>query len=216
MNNNFFDFLSKEKLKKTKFASLLYADASDYLKIINFLEKENFEGLHFDVTDGHFVKNFSFNQYIINSLRKHTKLIFDTHLELESPGDFIDMFIKAGSDIISIHPQMCKKLDRELRYLKANNITSSVVLEPDIDLEYVRSCLSLIDNIIVMGAYLGFDEQKFIEQSIVKIKKIKKIIIDNNLNIKIAIEGGINKNNLNKILEAGVDIIVFDSFLFKD
>ena len=110
-----------------KFGSLLSADAANYGRIIKDLEEKKFDGIHFDVMDGHFVKNFAFNATIISSLRELTDLVFNTHLEIEEPEQYLDMFIDAGSDMITIHPQTCRHSKRILRYLRAKNIQSSII-----------------------------------------------------------------------------------------
>ena len=199
-----------------KYASLLSADASDYEKIIKSLEREKFDGFHFDILDGHFVRNFAFNAEIIKSLRKLTALPFNAHLEIENPEIFIDMFIEAGCNIITIHPQTCKKVSRELRYIKAKNTLSSVAIDPDIKIDYIKNYLPLIDNIIIMTVYPGFGKQKFISASLKKIKETKKMIVENNLNISISVDGAIDENTSKKAVECGADILIYGSSLFKD
>ena len=199
-----------------RFASLLSADASNYERIIRKLEREGFNGFHFDVFDGHFVKNFAFNAKIIKSLRKLTTLPFNVHLEIEDPGDFLDMFIEIGCNITTIHPQACKNVRRELRYLKAKNIIPSLALDPDIKIDYIKEYLPLIDNIIIMSVYPGFGKQKFITNSLGRIKKIKNIIDENDLNISISVDGAIDDNNTKKIIECGANILIYGSSLFKN
>jgi ribulose-phosphate 3-epimerase len=198
-----------------KFVSLLSADASNYEKIINKLEKENFDGFHFDILDGHFVRNFAFNASTIKSLRKLTKLPFNAHLEIENPEIFLDMFIEADCDIISIHPQTCKKLERDLRYIRARNVLSSVAIDPDIRIDYIKNYLPLIDNIIIMSVYPGFGNQKFIMSSLHKIEKTRKMIEKSNLDISISVDGAIDENISKKIIECGADILIYGSSLFK-
>ncbi len=199
-----------------KFASLLSADASNYEEIIKKLEREKFDGFHFDVLDGHFVKNFAFSAWVIKSLRKLTKLPFNAHLEIENPGIYLDMFIEAGCNIITVHPQTCKKVERELRYIRTKNALSSVAIDPDIKIDYIKNYLSLIDNIIIMSVYPGFGEQKFIGTSLQKIRKTKKMIEENNLNISISVDGAIDENTSKKVVECGADILIYGSSLFKD
>ncbi|MCL5985497.1 MAG: ribulose-phosphate 3-epimerase [Actinobacteria bacterium] len=199
-----------------KFVSLLSADASNYGGTIKKLEKEGFNGFHFDVFDGNFVKNFAFNAEIIKSLRKLTALPFNAHLAIEDPGRFLETFIEVGCDIISIHPQACKKVERDLRYIKAKNILSSVVIDPDIKIDHITNYLPIIDNIIIMTVYPGFNKQKFIASSLVKIKMIKEIITENNLNISISVDGAVDKNTSKEIIECGADILIYGSSLFNN
>ncbi len=199
-----------------KFASLLSADASNYEKIIRKLEEEKFDGFHFDVLDGHFVKNFAFNAQIVKSLRKLTKLPFNAHLEIENPELYLDMFIEAGCNIITIHPQTCKKIERELRYIRAKNALSSVAIDPDITIDYIKNYLPLIDNIIIMSVYPGFGQQKFISASLQKIKKTREMITENKLNISISVDGAIDKNTSKQAIKFGADILIYGSSMFKD
>jgi len=198
-----------------KFASLLSADATSYDRVIRKLEKNNFDGFHFDVMDGHFVKNFAFSANVIGSLRKLTKLPFQAHLEIENPEEYVDMFLNCGCSIISLHPQTCGDIERELRYIKSKNAVSSVAIDPDIEIDAIKNYLNLIDNVVVMTVYPGFGNQKFIEKSLDKIKDLKKIFIDNNLNITISVDGGVNKETSDRIIESGADILIYGSSLFK-
>lgn len=125
------------------------------------------------------------------------------------------MFIEVGCNIITIHPQTCKKVERELRYLKARNVLSSIAIDPDIKINYIKNYLQLVDNIIIMSAYPGFGEQKFIVSSICKIKKIKEMITSNNLDISISIDGAIDEITSKKVIECGADILIYGSSIFK-
>ena len=196
-----------------KFASLLSADAANYEKTIKSLEKQNYNGIHFDVMDGHFVKNFAFSPDFIKSLRKITNLLFQAHLEIENPGEYTDRFIEAGCNIITLHPQTCN-IKKELRYLKSRSITASVAIDPDIEIDEVLDYLSLIDNIIIMSVYPGFGKQDFQENSLVKIKKLKDIIKTGEYNITISVDGGIDKQKEEQLIEAGCDILIYGSTLF--
>jgi len=196
-----------------KFASLLSADASYYEFFIKDFESKGFDGFHFDIMDGHFVKNFAFGPKIISTLRKHTKLPFQAHLEIENPGEYTDMFIKAGCDIITFHPQTCK-IEKELRYLKAKNILCSVAIDPDIKIEEVFNYMNLIDNIIVMSVYPGFGSQKFIVRSLEKIRKLKEKIRQDGLKITISMDGGVCRETEEEIIASGCDILIYGSSLF--
>jgi ribulose-phosphate 3-epimerase len=198
-----------------KFCSLLSADASNYGKIIKDVESRGFYGIHFDVMDGHFVNNFAFNAKIISSLRKLTKMVFEAHLEIENPEQYLDMFINAGSDMITIHPQTTKNPESTLRYLRAKNITSSVAIDPDIKTEKITGLFPLIDNIIIMSVYPGFGEQEFIESSYEKIRRIRKLIDDGGFEISIAVDGCVNNETEEKIIDCGADILIYGSSLFR-
>jgi ribulose-phosphate 3-epimerase len=197
-----------------KFASLLNADASNFEKVIAGLEKNGYNGFHFDIMDGHFVKNFAFGPKVIKSLRRHTGLPFQAHLEIENPGEYVDMFIDAGCNIITIHPQTCKA-EKELRYLRAKNIISSVAIDPDINIEEVFDYLSLIDNIIIMSVYPGFGKQSFNASSLEKIRKLKAKILIEKLNISISVDGGVSKETEPELVKSGCDILIYGSSLFE-
>ena len=198
-----------------RFASLLSADASDYRGTINKIESEKFDGLHFDVMDGHFVKNFAFSPHIIGSLRKLTTLDFNVHLEIMNPGEFLDVFIDAGSDIITIHPVSTKNAERDLKYLRAKNIKSSIAIDPEVSIEEIIRYLPLVDYIIVMSVYPGFGQQDFIPSSLDKIEQLKSIITEEEINIKIAVDGSINEKTSKLVVDRGADILIYGSSIFK-
>ena len=196
-----------------KFASLLSADASNYEKEIKKFEKQKYDGIHFDIMDGHFVKNFAFSPDLIKSLRKVTSLIFQAHLEIENPGEYLDRFIESGCNNITLHPQTCK-IEKELRYLRSRNIITSVAIDPDIEIEEILSYIKLIDNIIIMSVYPGFGKQKFQKNSLTKIKRLKEIIVNDDYNISISVDGGVCKDREEELIEAGCDILIYGSALF--
>jgi len=198
-----------------KFASLLSVDAYNYKKTIEDLEEKRFDGLHFDILDGHFVKNFGFNLYIINSLRKITKLKFNIHLQIENPEIYINEFIKAGADILTIHPQTCNNLERELRFIKSQGAQSSIAVDPEVKIKNIEKYLPLVDNVVILTVYPGFGEQKFIEKSLQKIKELKNIILENKFPISISIDGSVNSENAEILKRYGADILIYGSSLFN-
>jgi ribulose-phosphate 3-epimerase len=198
-----------------RFASLLSADASNYEKIIRDLEKEEIAGFHFDIMDGQFVKNFAFSAGIIGSLRKITNLPFDAHLEIMNPEVYIDMFIDCGCQTITIHPQVCDSIERELRYIRSKGKIASIALDPDKDIDAISGYINLVDNITVMSVYPGFGNQRFIKETFEKIRDLKNILIDKDLKITISVDGGINKELEDILIESGVDIFIYGSSLFK-
>jgi ribulose-phosphate 3-epimerase len=198
-----------------KFVSLLSAEALNYKQVIEDFERKGFDGFHFDIMDGHFVKNFAFNSNIIKSLRKITKLPFQAHLEIENPGEYIDMFIDCGCDMITIHPQTCKP-EKELRYIKSRGVIASVAVDPDIDINFIKDYFGLIDDVLVMSVYPGFGGQKFIKSSLKKIKELKRIILKNNLNLSISIDGGVSDLNYKSIVNSEADILIYGSTLFNE
>ncbi|MHB8276290.1 MAG: ribulose-phosphate 3-epimerase [Candidatus Humimicrobiaceae bacterium] len=198
-----------------RYASLLSADASEYKKVIKKIENDNFDGLHFDIFDGRFVRSFAFSFIIIKSLRKLTSLPFNVHMEVEEPELFFDDCIDAGADIITFHPQASVKVERALRYLKAKKKQTSIALDLEIQVSDITKYLTLTDYIIVMSVYPGFGKQEFNINSYEKIKKLKRIIIENKLYTKIMIDGGANKENENDLIDSGVDILIYGSSIFN-
>ncbi|MBM3705206.1 MAG: ribulose-phosphate 3-epimerase [Actinobacteria bacterium] len=198
-----------------KYASLLSADASDYRSVIKKAEAMGFKGLHFDVMDGHFVKNFAFSPQIIKSLRKTTSLAFNVHLEILNPGEYLDTFIDAGADIITIHPEATRTAKRDLKYLRAKNIEGSIALDPEIEVKAILKYLPLVDNVIVMSVYPGFGEQKFIPHTLEKIGYLKEEINRKKMKITISVDGSINEKTSGPVMERGADILIFGSSIFK-
>jgi ribulose-phosphate 3-epimerase len=201
---------------RKRFVSLLSSKTANFEDLILKIEKIfKVDGYHFDVMDGHFVKNFAFNTEIVKALRDKTKLIFDVHLEIEEPELFFDVFIEAGSDMITFHPQNCQNLNRALRYLKAKNILASVALDLEYPVEYIKDYLFLIDNILVLGVQPGFGRQKFNIKILEKIKALKSLLIENKINTTIGVDGGVSEENEEDLFENGADILIFGSSLLS-
>ena len=198
-----------------RYASLLSADASDYKGIIKKVESWNFKGLHFDVMDGHFVKNFAFSPHIIKSLRNITLLAFNIHLEILNPGEYLDIFIDSGADIITIHPAATRYVERDLKYLRAKNIKSSIALDPETGEKTIFKYLPLVDNVIIMSVYPGFGKQRFIPETLDKIENLKKEISRKKLDITISVDGSINDETAGIVAQKGADILIYGSSIFR-
>jgi len=199
-----------------KYVSLLSSKTANFEDLIVRLEKKyDINGYHFDIMDGHFVKNFAFNAEIIKALRNKTKLIFDVHLEIQEPELFFDMFIDAGSNMITFHPQNCKNLNRALRYLKAKNIITSVALDLEHSIDYIKEYLGLIDNVLVLSVQPGFGMQKFNGAVMKKIGALKKLIKEKELITTIGIDGGITEEIEEDLFDKGVDILIVGSSLLN-
>jgi ribulose-phosphate 3-epimerase len=137
------------------------------------------------------------------------------HLEILNPGEFLDVFIDAGSDIITIHPVSTKNAARDLKYLRAKKIKSSIAIDPEVGIEDLIKYLPLVDLIIVMSVYPGFGKQDFIPSSLDKIEQLKSTIIEKNLDIKIAVDGSINDKTSELVVKSGADILIYGSSIFK-
>ena len=203
-------------MKKIKISpSILSADFSQLGKEINNLEKGGADLIHVDVMDGHFVPNLTIGPPVIKALRKYTKLPFDVHLMISPVHKYIKDFANAGSDIITIHPEATKNLEESIFHIKKLNKKVGVSLNPDTKINVIESQLSNIDLVLVMSVFPGFGGQKFIPETIKKIEDLKKIKDENNYSFDIEVDGGINFSNSKIVIEAGANILVSGTTIFK-
>lgn len=198
---------------KTKFApSLLASDFSqlkDELKLI-----KDADYLHLDVMDGFYVPNISFGPGIIKSIRKHSNLPFDTHLMVTKPERYINDFVEAGSDILTVHLEATDHIHRVIQLIKDQGIKAGCSLNPATPLTDLEYILADLDQVLIMSVNPGFGGQSYIPQITAKITKLKRIIEKNNYDCKIEVDGGIKNHNLKEIIKAGADIIVAGSAIF--
>ena len=196
--------------------SILSADFSMLGNEIQNLEKAGADLIHIDVMDGHFVPNITIGPEVIKKLRKYTSLPFDVHLMISPVHDFIKNFADAGADIITIHPEATKDLVGTIKKIKSYNKKVGVSLNPETSVDQAISVLNLIDLVLVMSVRPGFGGQKFIENSLNKVKVLRKEINNKKLSTLIEIDGGINFDNSRKARKAGVDILVSGTTIFKE
>jgi len=194
--------------------SILSADFSCLAEEVKRVEQGGADLLHIDVMDGHFVPNITLGPPVIASLKRKTKLPFDVHLMIEKPEKYLDEFIKAGADIITIHVEATVHLHRLLSYIKSQGIKSGVALNPATPLNTIKYVLDDLDMVLIMSVNPGFGGQKFIPQILKKISEIKSIIKRNKYEILIEVDGGINEYNAPQIIEAGADILVAGSAIY--
>ncbi|MEM0160674.1 MAG: ribulose-phosphate 3-epimerase [Thermoplasmata archaeon] len=194
--------------------SILSANFANLEKDIKECEANGISMFHLDIMDGHFVPNISFGPIVVESIRRVTSAKLDSHLMIEHPEKYMDQFISAGSDIITVHVETIKD-DKILKQAKKSNIMIGLAINPETDVFKVSGFLKYIDFILVMSVHPGFSGQKFIIESLNKIKNIKEIILKNNLNIKIEVDGGVNQSNAKAIIEAGADYLVAASAIFN-
>ncbi len=204
-------------MKKIKISpSILSADFSQLANEIKRLESGGADLIHVDVMDGHFVPNITIGPPVIKSLRGITKLPFDVHLMISPVHDYIKNFAEAGSDIITIHPEATNNLTDSIEYIKSFKKKIGVSLNPDSPIELIEKNLNKIDLVLIMSVFPGFGGQKFIPNVIEKIKRLKKIKEAKNFNYEIEVDGGINFSNYKKVIEAGADILVSGTTIFKE
>ena len=196
--------------------SILSADFSKLGNEIQDLEKAGADFIHIDVMDGHFVPNITIGPEVINKLRKCTSLPFDVHLMISPVHDFIKNFAGAGADIITIHPEATKDLIDSIKKIKSYNKKAGVSLNPETPVEKVLPILNLIDLVLVMSVNPGFGGQKFMKETLEKVKILRKEIDLKKLKTQIEIDGGINFDNAKMAIEAGVNILVSGTTIFKE
>ena len=196
--------------------SILSADFSKLGMEIKDLEKAKADLIHIDVMDGHFVPNITIGPEVINKLRHYTSLPFDVHLMISPVHNFIKNFADAGADIITIHPEATSNLESSIKKIKSFNKKAGVSLNPTTTVETVLPILSSIDLVLVMSVNPGFGGQKFISETLEKVKILRKEIDTKKLETLIEIDGGINFENAKIAIEAGVDILVSGTTIFQE
>ena len=196
--------------------SILSADFSKLGLEIQNLEKAKADLIHIDVMDGHFVPNITIGPEVINKLRKYTSLPFDVHLMISPVHNFIKNFADAGADIITIHPEATDDLTSSIKEIKSLNKKVGISLNPETSVSKVLPVLNTIDLVLVMSVNPGFGGQKFMKENLEKVKILRKEIDSNKLKTEIEIDGGINFENAKMAKEAGVDILVSGTTIFKE
>ena len=195
--------------------SILSADFSQLGNEIKRLEESGADMIHVDVMDGHFVPNLTIGPPVIKALKKHCSLKFDVHLMISPVHKFIDDYANAGADIITIHPEATKDLEESIKKIKNLNKKVGVSLNPESKIELIIKFLDQIDLVLVMSVNPGFGGQKFMPKVLDKIKKLKKIQQEKNIDFDIEIDGGINFENCKIAIDAGANILVSGTTVFK-
>ena len=196
--------------------SILSADFSKLGNEIQNLEKAKADLIHIDVMDGHFVPNITIGPEVIRKLRKYTSLPFDVHLMISPVDNFIKNFAEAGADIITIHPEATNDLANSIEKIKSYNKTAGVSLNPETSVDKVLPFINSIDLVLIMSVNPGFGGQKFIKETLEKVKILRKEIDTKKLKTQIEIDGGINFENAKMAKEAGVNILVSGTTIFKE
>ena len=196
--------------------SILSADFGQLGSEINKLEKAGADMIHIDVMDGHFVPNITVGPPVIKTLRKYTKLPFDVHLMISPVHKYIKDYAEAGADIITIHPEATDNLQESIEHIKKFGKKVGVSLNPNTQIDIIEKLLVEINLVLIMSVHPGFAGQKFIPNVLDKIKELKKIKDEKNLNFDIEVDGGINFDNSKLVIEAGANILVSGTTIFKN
>ena len=195
--------------------SILSADFSQLAKEIKKLEEGGADMIHVDVMDGHFVPNLTIGPPVIKSLKKHSSLPFDVHLMISPVHKYIEDFSEAGADIITIHPETTDDMNNSISKIKGLNKKVGVSLNPETKVEVILEHLDKIDLVLIMSVNPGFGGQKFMPEVLTKVRDLKKLKIEKGLDFDIEIDGGINFENSKQVIEAGANILVSGTTIFK-
>jgi ribulose-phosphate 3-epimerase len=194
--------------------SILSADFSCLGDQIQAVERGGAGVLHVDVMDGHFVPNITVGLPVVKSLAKFTRLPIDTHLMITDPGTYAVQFVEAGAQMVSVHVEVDAHLHRTAMAIKAAGAQAGVVLNPSTPVGAVEEALQFVDYVLVMSVNPGFGGQKFIPQTLDKVKRLRQMIVERQLNVRIEIDGGVDRSNIEKVVAAGAEIIVAGSAIF--
>ena len=195
--------------------SILAADYANFEREIKRLEATGAEYAHIDIMDGHFVPQISFGAGVVESLRPHSKMVFDCHLMVSNPEHHLEDFARAGADIISIHVEATPHIHGALQKIRSLGVKPSVVINPGTPVEAIKHVLHLVDQVLVMTVNPGFGGQAFLPETMDKIRELVALREENDLNFEIEVDGGIDDKTIAQAKEAGATVFVAGSYVFK-
>lgn len=195
--------------------SILSADFSCLGEQIAAADRAGAQYIHIDVMDGFFVPSISFGMPVIQSIRKVTQKVFDVHLMVEQPERYIDEFVRCGADIITIHAEACTHLDRTLDYIRSKGVKAGLALCPSTPLTVLDYLWNKLDMVLLMTVNPGFGGQKYIPEMTEKVAVLRKMMDERGLNMDLEVDGGINDDTIRSVLEAGANVLVAGSAVFK-
>ncbi len=195
--------------------SILAADYANFASELKRIEETSAEYVHIDIMDGQFVPNITFGADVVASMRKHSKLVFDCHLMVVNPERFVDAFAQAGADIMTIHAESTLHIHGALQKIKKAGMKSGVVINPGTPISAIEPVLSLVDQVLIMTVNPGFGGQAFIPEMLEKVQKVAKIRDEKGYDFDIEVDGGVDNKTIKACYQAGANVFVAGSYLFK-
>ncbi len=195
--------------------SILAADYANFASELKRIEETSAEYVHIDIMDGQFVPNISFGADVVASMRKHSKLVFDCHLMVVNPERYVDAFAQAGADIMTIHAESSLHIHGALQKIKAAGMKAGIVINPGTPISAIEPVLSLVDQVLIMTVNPGFGGQAFIPEMLEKVQKVAKIRDEKGYDFDIEVDGGVDNKTIKACYQAGANVFVAGSYLFK-
>ncbi|MBT0930036.1 ribulose-phosphate 3-epimerase [Streptococcus lutetiensis] len=195
--------------------SILAADYANFASELKRIEETSAEYVHIDIMDGQFVPNITFGADVVASMRKHSKLVFDCHLMVVNPERFVDAFAQAGADIMTVHAESTLHIHGALQKIKKAGMKAGVVINPGTPVSAIEPVLSLVDQVLIMTVNPGLGGQAFIPEMLEKVQKVAKIRDEKGYDFDIEVDGGVDNKTIKACYQAGANVFVAGSYLFK-